>query len=197
MKVIGLTGDAGSGKSTVAAMLREYGARVISADAIAKTQTAAGTPVFKAVVRAFGPGYLTADGELDRRKLAARVFSDESARTRLNRITHPPVITAIRREIEAARRQGPGVLVVEIPLLYETESADLFDQVWVVTADRPTKIARLTERGLSPALAEKLLDSQQPQAEKVKLADRVIDNSGSLPFTRARIQKLWAEATGG
>lgn len=191
MKVIGLTGDAGSGKSTVASILEEFGARVLSADAVARAQAVPGSPVFEQVVRAFGREYLTAEGTLDRRKLAALVFRDESARNRLNRITHPPVIEAVRREAEAARRRGPGVLVVEVPLLFETGCTELFDQIWVVTADRLVKVARLMERGLSRELAEKMLDSQLPEAEKAAHADRVIDNSGSIQATRDQARKLW------
>lgn len=192
MKVVGLTGDAGSGKSTVALMLQEFGAQVLSADAVARAQAVPGSPVFEEIVRVFGAEYLTAEGTLDRRKLAGLVFRDESARARLNEITHPPVIEAVRREVEAARRRGPGVLVVEVPLLFETGCAALFDQVWVVTADRPVKIARLMERGLSRDLAERMLDSQFPEAEKAAHADRVIDNSGALEATRDQVRKLWA-----
>lgn len=193
MFVIGLTGDAGSGKSTVASMLRQLGARVVSADAIARAQAAAGTPVHTALVRAFGERYLTAEGEVDRRKLAALVFRDKEARVRLNNITHPPVMAAVRREIETARRRGPGVLVVEIPLLFETGAAALFDAVWVVTADRPAKMARLQARGLTGKLAAQMLDSQLPQAQKVQRADRVIDNSGSLEHTREQVAALWKD----
>ena len=193
MKIIGLTGDAGSGKSTVARMLAEQGARVIDADQVVRTLTAPGTPLLDAIVEAFGKGVLHADGTLDRPGLAARVFADPRELARLNRITHPPVLSALRAAVTQARRRGSGVLVLEVPLLLETGLDALVDEVWVVTASRPVKLARLASRGLGPELARRILAAQMPQEEKVKRADRIIDNNGSLTRTRDQVIKYWTE----
>ncbi|MBU4533987.1 MAG: dephospho-CoA kinase [Firmicutes bacterium] len=192
MVVIGLTGDAGSGKSTVAAILEELGARVISADAVAKMQTEPGSPIFDEIIRTFGSAYLTAAGQLDRRRLGELVFGDPQARERLNAITHPPVFDAIAEEIEKACRDGEKVVVVEVPLLFETGSGAMFDEVWVVTAGQATKMRRLMERGLTEETAGGVLASQLPQAEKVGRANRVLDNEGSLDDTRRQVEQFWS-----
>jgi dephospho-CoA kinase len=192
VKVIGLTGDAGSGKSTVAAMLEDLGAQVISADAVARRQALPGSPVFNEIVSTFGPAYLTPEGLLDRHKLAELVFTNSDAREKLNEITHPPVFRALGEQIEKARLDGSKVVVVEVPLLLETDSAAMFDEVWVVTAGQATKIGRLMERGLSREIAAGVLSSQLPQAVKAARATRVVDNEGSLAQTRKQLERLWA-----
>jgi dephospho-CoA kinase len=192
---IGLTGGIGSGKSMVAQRLRDLGAVVVDADAIAREVTAPGGPAYAAIVRAFGQSALRSDGSLDRKALAARVFADEAARRQINALTHPH----IRRRMaeEAARLEAaPGVEVVvfDIPLLLETtDGRDLgLEGVVVVTAADSVRIARLTARdGLTPADARQRLDAQMPLAQKVARADWVIDNSGPAEQTREQVLRLW------
>lgn len=193
MRIIGLTGDAGSGKSTVTRMLTELGAAVVDADQIARELTVPGSPVFDEIVAAFGATVLAPDGTLDRPRLAVRIFTDSQERERLNRITHPPILAILKSKITAARNRGQGILVVEVPLLLETGTNSLVDEVWLVTADRPVKLARLQARGLDPELADRLLAAQMPQEQKVKHAHRIIDNNDSLTRTRQQVIKCWTE----
>lgn len=188
--IIGLTGDAGSGKSTVSKILAGLGAEVIDADDIARKLTAPGTPLLRRIAQSFGPAYLNADGSLNRTQLAKLVFSNPDARRKLNRLTHPAILKAIKKEIRAARSR-PGVMVIEAPLLIETGLDRYVDEVWVVTAPENVKIERLLARGLNLETARGMLKSQLPQEEKSKQAHRIIDNSGSLTALRDRVIKTW------
>jgi len=191
MKLIGLTGDAGSGKSTAARMLAEYGAAVIDADSLARAVVAPGSPGLAAVAARFGPSYLTPGGELDRDRLGALVFSDPEAHRALDEIMLPLITAAIKREIARLEREGVEVAVLDAPRLLEARLEHLVDEVWVVTADEPVKIARLAARGGPAERARLILANQMPQAEKVRRAHRVIDNNGSLTDLRARVIKAW------
>jgi len=192
---IGLTGGVASGKSTVAAALRGHGAAIVDADLLAREVVRPGGPAHADVVAAFGAAVAAADGTLDRKALAARVFADEGARRRLNAITHPH----IRRRMaeEAARLEASGassVIVFDIPLLLDTtDGADLgLDGIIVVFADEPARLRRLTARdGLSEDDARRRLAAQVPLDEKVARADWVIDNSGAPEETRAQVDRLW------
>ena len=192
---IGLTGGIGSGKSTVAQRLRELGAAVVDADAIAREVAAPGGPAYAAIVRAFGEGVLGRDGFLDRKALAARVFADEPARRQLNALTHPHIRRRMAEEAaRLAATPGVEVIVFDIPLLLETtDGRDLgLDGVVVVAAADPVRIARLTARdGLTPGDAQQRLDAQMPLAQKVARADWVIDNNGSAEQTREQVFRLW------
>jgi len=192
---IGLTGGIGSGKSMVAQRLRDLGAAVVDADAIAREVTAPGGPAYAAIVRAFGQSVLCCDGSLDRKALAARVFADEAARRQLNALTHPHIRQRMAEEgARLAATPGVGVVVFDIPLLLETtDGSDLgLEGVVVVTAADAVRIARLTARdGLTPRDARQRLDAQMPLAQKVARADWVIDNNGSAEQTREQVVKLW------
>ena len=192
---IGLTGGIGSGKSMVAQRLRDLGAAVVDADAIAREVTAPGGPAYAAIVRAFGQSVLCCDGSLDRKALAARVFADEAARRQLNALTHPHIRQRMAEEgARLAATPGVGVIVFDIPLLLETtDGSDLgLEGVVVVTAADAVRIARLTARdGLTPRDARQRLDAQMPLAQKVARADWVIDNNGSAEQTREQVLKLW------
>jgi dephospho-CoA kinase len=192
---IGLTGGIGSGKSTVAQRLRELGAAVVDADAIAREVAAPGGPAYAAIVRAFGEGVLGRDGFLDRKALAARVFADEPARRQLNALTHPHIRRRMAEEAaRLAATPGVEVIVFDIPLLLETtDGRDLgLDGVVVVAAADPVRIARLTARdGLTSGDARQRLDAQMPLAQKVARADWVIDNNGSAEQTREQVFRLW------
>jgi dephospho-CoA kinase len=194
MQVIGLTGGIGSGKSRVAHLLAELGAAVISADAVAREVTRPGTPAYRAIVACFGPGVVRPDGELDRRALAARVFADPEERRRLEAITHPAIRREIRRRVEALRcaPQPPPAVVLEIPLLFEGGGYRECDQVWVVTAPEPVRVARVMERdGVERAEVEARMRAQWPEEEKVRRAHVVIDNSGCWAETERQVREAW------
>lgn len=195
MIVIGLTGSIGSGKSTVSHKLKELGAVVIDADLVARAVVEPGAPALYEIVQSFGKGILREDGTLDRRKLGAVVFADPAARARLNGITHPRIKEAIDREVEKYRSM-PGaegaVLVIEAPLLLETGLNRNLDEIWVVRVDEDVEVKRLVERDkISPAEARQRLAAQLPQAEKLKAATRVIDNSGSRACTEEQVALQW------
>jgi dephospho-CoA kinase len=187
--IIGLTGNIGTGKSTVAAMLAELGAEVIDADRLAHELMAPGRPEWEQIVARFGPEILQPDGTIDRRKLGAIVFRDPAALAALERILHPAVRARIRERFAATERP---VVVVEAIKLLEGGLYREVDAVWVVTADRDVQLARLVaSRGLSPEEAEARLAAQGDQAEKVARADVVIDNRGELRDTQKQVLAAW------
>lgn len=195
-RVIGLTGGLASGKSAVAAILRDLGAHVISADAIAREIVEPGSPALGEIVEAFGPEIVGPDGRLDRARLAARIFADPEARARLNTITHPRIRERIRAEIARLHRDLPpgGVIVLDIPLLLDTAPRDAFLQegVLVVAVDEATQLARLRRRDrLNAAEARRRLGAQRPLREKVAEADWLIDNSGTPEETRRQVEAFW------
>ncbi len=189
--VIGLTGGIGSGKSTVAAILAELGARVVDADKIGHEVYVPGTEGFVRVVEAFGRGVVAADGTIDRRALGAIVFADPGARARLNAIVHPLIAAELGRRLAAAG--GPGTPhVVEAAVLIEAGWRSLVDRLWVVSVNRETAIARvMASRGLPRAEVERRLDVQMPDAERRRLADLVIDNDGTPAALRAKVEAAW------
>lgn len=199
-RVIGLTGGLASGKSTVAAMLRDLGGVVVDADAIVRELQEPGTPVYRAIVEAFGPDVVRSDGSLDRSALASRIFVDPVARQRLNAIMHPRVRELIRQEVAdlQARIPAGAVVVLDVPLLLDTAPRDAFsiDGVIVVVVDEATQIARFRARtGLSEEEARRRLRAQRPLREKVAEADWVIDNNGSPEETGRQVEALWRRLT--
>jgi len=192
---IGLTGGIGSGKSLVAEWFRELGAAVVDADLIAREVMVPGQPAYDAVVRAFGQGVLGEDGTLDRKALAARIFTDTAARWQLNALTHPYIRRRIAEEADrCAAEPGVEVIIVDIPLLFETTDGRYLrlDGTVVVDASDEVRLARLSARdGLSPADTQIRLEAQMPLREKVTRADWVIDNNGSVEATRAQVEALW------
>ncbi|WP_237200769.1 dephospho-CoA kinase [Rothia nasimurium] len=193
---IGLTGGIGSGKSTVARMLVERGARLVDADAIARQLMEPGQPALSAAVQAFGQEILNPDGSLNRPALAALVFADESKRQVLNGIVHPLVRAESARQVEAARAElGEDAVVVEdIPLLAETGQADRFDGVLVVEVEQGERLRRLVEfRGMDEADARARMAAQASDGERRALATWVIDNSGSLEQTEAQVGQVWSK----
>lgn len=184
--VVGLTGNIGTGKSTVAAMLAGLGAEVIDADLVAHQAMRGGTPVHARIVDAFGPSILAADGEIDRRQLGIIVFSDPAALARLEAIVHPTTIEAIDRRIAAA---CADVVVIEAIKLIESSLAKKCDSVWVTTCRREQQIERIMgARDLSRGEARQRVEAQSPQEDKVAHADVVIDNAGSLSATRRQVR---------
>lgn len=202
-RVIGLTGGIGTGKSTVARMLADLGAVVIDADAIVHALQAAGSPALAEIVAAFGPGVLDARGELDRARLADVVFRDPAQRQRLDAIMHPRVGAEMARRAEAARRAQAPLVVLDIPLLFETRPRERaaaragFDATVLVHCPPAVQIERTVARdGCSRAEAERRVAAQMPIDEKRRLADHVIDNSGTVAETRRQVLALWRALTG-
>lgn len=195
MKVIGLTGGIASGKTLVARILRDLGAEVIDADAVAREVVEPGTPALREIAGAFGPEILSPDGTLDRRALADRIFRDPAARATLNAITHPRIRARMAERVEALRRTRPNAIVVlDIPLLLDTAAADAYplDGIVVVYVDEQTQAARLAARdGVSADDARQRLRAQRPLREKLPQATWTIDNSGTPEATRRAVEALW------
>jgi dephospho-CoA kinase len=198
-RVVGLSGGIGTGKSSVARMLARLGALVVDADAIVHELQAPGTPLLAALVEAFGPGILTAEGALDRKALADLVFSDAKARECLNRLVHPAVGAEMLRRVAEARARGVPLVVLDIPLLFETRArggaaaASGAELAILVYAPEALQIARTMSRdGCSREAALARVRAQLPIEEKRALADVVIDNSGSLDDTERQVRALFA-----
>jgi dephospho-CoA kinase len=191
MKVLGLTGGIGSGKSMVASMFAQLGADVIDADRLARQVVEPGQPALKEIATAFGTEILLPDGRLDRGKLARIIFADPVARGTLNAITHPRIRERMDAEI-SVRRSRAGVLVVDIPLLYENDRTRAVETVIVVWVDPKTQLRRLQERdGLSVEDARQRIAAQMPLDAKRARADVVIDNSGSREKTRRQVEAVY------
>lgn len=187
---VGLTGGIAAGKSAVARQLAELGAVLIDADAIARAVVEPGTPGLAAVVAAFGPGILTADGALDRPALGALVFADDAAREKLNSIVHP-LVRAESARLRAAAPAG-AVVVQDIPLLVETGQGAHFDAVLVVAAPREERLRRMIEdRGMSREDALARIAAQASDAERAAVADILIENSGTLDQLREKVTEIW------
>lgn len=192
--VLGLTGGIATGKSTVASMLADLGARVISADTVVHELLEHGTPVWREVVAEFGEDIVDSSGEIDRGKLGRIVFSDPKKRQRLESIIHPSVIEYLRAQAEEFRNCGEGVLAMEIPLLVEVSAFDLVDKVLVVTAEQGTQIKRLEKRsGISSEEALRRITSQMPLSEKVQYGDWVVSTDTSLRSTKEQVYKVWKD----
>ena len=195
MYLIGLTGGIASGKSSVAARLAERGAVVVDADKVAREVVEPGMPALAAIAEHFGAGVLSADGSLDRAALGAIVFSDPEQRLVLNGITHPAVWERTRALIaEAEARDPDAVVVYDVPLLLEGKGKRPieFDLVVVVDASTATRQRRLVElRGLTEQEAKHRIDSQASDAERLAIADVVIDSDGALERTLAQADALW------
>ncbi len=191
---IGLTGGIATGKSTVSSMLTRKGALLVDADVIAREVMLPGHPVLAEVTAHFGQHILLEDGTLNRKKLGEIIFRDPEQREALNRITHPAIRREIRERTEAYERDYPDRLVVaDIPLLLEArEQYSFLQQIVVVYVPRVLQIRRLMQRdALTEGQAAARLGSQMDIEAKKKLADIVIDNSGTLDETKQQVDKLW------
>ena len=196
VRVIGLTGGIGSGKSTVADILEALGAKIIRADSVGHEVYRPRTQGWQRVTEAFGRDVLAPDGSIDRQKLGAIVFSDAHARARLNAIVHPLIAAEIRRRIEAHRAAGSlEPIVVEAAVLIEAGWISLVDEVWLVVADRDVVIDRLgKQRRLAPEEARVRIAAQLGDAERQRYAHVVIRNTGSLEELREQVRTLWARS---
>jgi dephospho-CoA kinase len=194
VKVVGLTGGIGSGKSTVSAMLRERGAIVVDADAVVKELQQPGMPVFEAMVERFGPGIVAADGTLDRQAVADVVFNDADALAALNAIVHPAVGLEVWQRI-AAHDASDHVVIADIPLLAEGNSAIPMSGVVVVDTPEELQVERLVgQRGMDEADARARIGRQATREARLAKADKVVDNSGSLEELVPQVDEVWAWA---
>ena len=189
MQVWGLTGNIACGKSAVEAMLREAGLPVIDADVVARQVVEPGTPALSAIVNAFGPGVIGADGRLDRPALGRIVFADSGQRRILEGITHPAIHSAIAQQVVELAQQGHDRAVVSAALMVESGSFRNYAGLLVVTCPPQEQLRRLLARDdLWEAEARARIDSQMPQEEKAAHADVVIDNAGAIEDTRAQVE---------
>jgi dephospho-CoA kinase len=196
VKLVGLTGGVGSGKTTVAAILRELGAEVVDADEASHAVYEPGTPGFAAVVRDFGPEYVR-DAHIDRKALGELVFKDPDARRRLNAIVHPLVREWMAERTAEALARGADVVVQDVPLLFENKLEGLFPTTVVVWVPREVQVERLVSgRGFTPERAREVIAAQMPIDEKRSRATHVIDNTGTRESTRAQVERLWEALRG-
>jgi dephospho-CoA kinase len=191
--LVGLTGSIATGKSTVSRMFAHLGARVIDADLLAREVVMPGQAAYARIVEEFGPQVVQEDGSLDRKALGALVFGDPAKRKRLEEITHPAIGLRQQRILSVFDEEAfEGVVIWDVALLYEGGGAAKMDRVVVVYADPETERRRLMKRdGLSEADARARIASQMPIAEKAKLADYVIDNSGTRAETERQVRTVY------
>jgi len=192
MKVIGLTGGIGSGKSTVSQFLAELGAVIIDADRVGHEAFKLDTKLWREVVAAFGTEILTSSGDIDRKKLGEIVFGNAELLSQLNQIMHPRMYVLVKAQLEEYRRRGVEVVVLEAPLLIEAGWASLVDEVWVTVATESTVLRRLQEKvGLSEQEALARIRSQLSSEERVKQASVVINTDCNLDELKAKLRQLW------
>ncbi|MBO1514256.1 dephospho-CoA kinase [Metabacillus bambusae] len=189
--VIGLTGGIASGKSTVSNMIRKQGIRVIDADRIAREVVEIGKPAYEQIVKTFGQDILHEDKTINREKLGALIFSEENKRQQLNQIVHPAVREEMLKQTEEEKAHQAKIVVLDIPLLFESKLTYMVDKTIVVYVDEETQLKRLMKRNsYSEEEAKMRIGSQLPLKEKVKLADETIHNQGSIEETRAQVHGL-------
>jgi dephospho-CoA kinase len=191
---VALTGGIATGKSHVLQELRRRGVPCLDADELAHEVTLAGTAATRDIARRFGSGVLDSTGAVDRKKLAALVFEDASARRDLEAIVHPAVYHAIAAGLGAIESgDGPPLAVVDVPLLYETGRAADFDKVIATTCRADVQRARLIARGLTPEEARQRLAAQLSSEEKASRSDYVIRTDGTFDDTAAQVEHVLAE----
>lgn len=197
MKVIGLTGGIGSGKSTVSKLIEEMGAVILDADKVGHEAYTPDSQTWREVVAAFGDEIVAEDRSIDRRKLGAIVFADPAALERLNGIMHPRMFDMMKLKLDALREQGTKIVVLEAAILIEANWTPLVDKVWVTVASEPVVVARVKERtGLPEEQIRSRIRSQLSNEERIRHADEVIRNDGSLDELRAAVAGLWEKLTG-
>ena len=197
MRLIGLTGNIASGKSTVARLLVERGAVLVDADRLAREVVRPGTPALARIVERFGERVLAPDGTLDRAELRGHVFADRVELEALNAIVHPEVERLREQRVAQAKAAGARVVVCDIPLLFEKHLADRFDAIVLVDAPRPVRLERLVrDRGLHEAEAMDMITAQMPAELKRARSDYVIDNTGTLADLARRVDDVWRAIAG-
>lgn len=190
---IGLTGGIASGKSTIANLLVERGALLVDADQVAREVVQRGEPALEAIASTFGQALLEADGSLNRKALGEIVFRDKASLAKLEAITHPAIRTRMQERIHKYAEQFPDRLVIaDVPLLYETNQAHLYEGIMVVYVPAAVQIARLMARNLyTEEEAKRRVELQMDIELKRQKAEWVIDNSGTLEETKRQINEFW------
>jgi dephospho-CoA kinase len=195
--IVGLTGGIVGGKSTVASMFRELGAKIIDADKLGHSVILPYKPAWKKIVKLYGKDILRNDLTIDREKLGKTVFINQILLKKLNEITHPEIIKIIKKEINSVKNKTHNqrkILMIDAALIYETKIDKFMDKVIVVYIDKDEQIKRLIKRNnLSKDEALQRIKSQMLMEEKVEMADYVIDNNNSLNKTKKQVVKIWEE----
>jgi dephospho-CoA kinase len=195
MLIVGLTGGVASGKTAVSQILKEEGAYIINADQIARELVLPHKPAWSELIRAFGQEILQEDGSIQRKKLADKVFADPKQRKFLNQILHPRIKEEMdRRAKEIGEKDPEAIVVIDAPLIIELGDHREMDKLIVVTSTQPQQIERLKDRdGTNPEEALRIVSSQMPLKEKLKFADYVIRNEGSMEETKKRAKEVYQE----
>lgn len=192
--IVGLTGGIATGKSTVSQMFKTVGVPVIETDSIARDMLAKGTEGYEEVVTHFSKSILLTNNEINRKKLGMIVFGNHQKRSKLNEIVHPRVKSIVKTEIQKHKELGTKLIILDVPLLYETDFIDLVDKTIVVYTPFKKQKERLMERErIDKFYAEMKISSQMPLNRKVDLADFVIDNSKSILNTRKEFNQILKE----
>ena len=193
--IVGLTGGIVSGKSTVASMFKDLGAKIVDADKLGHSVILPNKSAWKKIVKIFGKDILQNDLTVDRGKLGKIVFTNQALLKKLNEITHPEITKMIKKEIDLAKNKTHNqekVLIIDAALIYEAKIDRFMDKIIVVYIDKDEQIKRLIKRNnLSKDEALQRIKSQMPMREKAKMADYVIDNSSSLDKTKEQVEKIW------
>jgi len=191
MTIVGLTGSVGTGKSTVTKFFRQLGAYIIDWDELARAVVRPHSKAWKEIVEYFGKDFLNEDLTINRQKLAEVVFSDKEKVTKLNHIVHPEVLKKDERMTSEIKSLDPDALIIkDIPLLFELTRPIFVDRIVVVSASEQTQLKRLEEMGMSREDAQSRIKSQLPLEEKIKSADFVINNDGSLEETKRQVEQI-------
>jgi dephospho-CoA kinase len=193
MKVCGLTGGVGMGKSTAAEFLRSRGARVVDTDELARDLVQPGQPALAEIQSAFGPKVIDPDGQLSRETLAEIIFADGAARRKLEAILHPRIREHWLARVETWRRENCALAVVVIPLLFETRAESQFDKIICVACSAPAQRDRLRARGWMPEQIRQRLAAQWPVEQKISRADFVVWTDGALETHQQQIERIFAK----
>lgn len=189
--IIGLTGSIASGKSTVSQMLKELGYPIVDADLVARQVVEPGSETLEEIQEAFGEGVILPDGSLDRKKVGDLIFSDPASRKRLNDIIHPAIRSEMLRQRAAYVAEGRKVVIMDIPLLFESRLQHFADKILVVSVTEENQLKRLMERnGLSETEALARISSQLPMSVKEAGADAVIYNNGTIEETKWQLNRI-------
>lgn len=192
MKVIGLTGGIGSGKSTVAGFLKELGAEVVDLDRVGHDLLKKKEGVYEQILSAFGKDIMFENGEIDRPRLGQIVFNNPDSLKRLNDIIHPAIDKKVEEKVRECRREGVGIVVFEAAAMLESEKSFLVDELWVVAANVSAVLERIKDRpGYSEEDARRRIGLQLTNEERIKKADIVIVNDGTLEELREKVKTEW------
>lgn len=196
MKIIGLTGGIGSGKSTVSTYLKKQGIDVVDADAISRSIVQPKSTLLSCLVEEFGQSILHQDGSLNRKGLGALVFSDQSKKRRLDELMHREIIRKIQFQLKQLEKENRGIAIIDAPLLLETDLKDMVDVVWLVDTTEELQVQRVIHRdGMPKQQILQRMQHQMPSAQKRNFADAIIDNSKDLAYLYNQIDTLLSDIT--